>query len=112
MSTWDVLSTILPLFLVVGLLYVALLFIRKNNITIGKNKSKLSQIKIISTQSIMPKKFVSIVKVQDSYLVLGIAENTITLLKELDTVTEENDENENTTKPKFSEILKQNLGMK
>ena len=112
MSTIDILTTILPLFLVVGLLYAALIFVRKNGINFGKNQGKLSQVKVISTQAIMPKKFVSIVKVQDSYLLLGVSENSITLLKELDSIDEDDNENSNNEKPKFSEIFKQNLGLK
>jgi flagellar biosynthetic protein FliO len=111
-STVDIFTTILPLFLIVGLLYAALLFIRKSGLVMGKNQGKISQMKIISTQSIMHKKFVSIVKVQGSYLVLGISENSITLLKELDSLEEENNDTEISVKPKFSEIFKQNLGMK
>ena len=112
MSTVDIFTTILPLFLVVGLLYAALLFIRKSGLVMGKNQGKISQVKVISTQSIMHKKFVSIVKIQDSYLVLGISENSITLLKELDSIDEESNNDQESAKPKFSEILKQNLGMK
>jgi flagellar protein FliO/FliZ len=33
---------------------------------------------------IMPKKFLSVVKVKDKLLILGISENNITLLKEID----------------------------
>ena len=112
MSAVDILTTLLPLFLVVGLLYAALLFIRKSGIVMGKNQSKISQIKVISTQSIMHKKFVSIVKVQNSYLVLGIAENSITLLKELDAIDQDDEGIKVTTKPKFSELFKQSMGMK
>jgi flagellar protein FliO/FliZ len=108
----DILTTILPLFLVVGLLYAALIFVRRNGIKLGTGKGKISPIKVISTQAIMPKKFVSIVKVEDSFLVLGVSENSITLLKELDEINEDNDENESVENPKFSEIFKQNLGLK
>lgn len=112
MSAVDILTTLVPLFLVVGLLYAALLFIRKSGLVLGKGENKISQIKVISTQSIMHKKFVSIVKVQNSYLVLGIAENSVTLLKELDSIGDEINDDESTEKPKFSELLKQNIGMK
>ena len=112
MSTLDIITTILPLFLIVGLLYAALLFIRKSGIVLGKNKNNISQIKVVSTQSIMHKKFISIVKVQNSYLVLGIAENSITLLKELDAIDENKEETEVIEKPKFSELFKKNMGMK
>ncbi len=112
MSVVDVFTTVLPLFLIVGLLYAALWFIRKNGIVVGKNQNKISQLKVISTQSIMHKKFISVVKVQDTYLVLGISENSITLLKELDSLEENNNEDETSTKQTFSEIFKQNLGIK
>jgi len=116
MTLWDIATTILPLILVLGLLYAALLFVRKSGFTVGKNNSRIAPIKVISTQAIMQKKFVSIVKVEDSYLVLGISENSINLLKELDSVKEigkEDDENKNrTSKKSFKEVMKENLGMK
>ncbi|MBU0474900.1 MAG: flagellar biosynthetic protein FliO [Bacteroidetes bacterium] len=112
MGIWDVLTAILPLILIVGLLYATLIFVRKSGFTVGKSQNKMSKIKVISSQAIMNKKFISIVKVQNSYLVLGIAENSITLLKELDSIDEDIDENEVKEKLKFSEVLKQNLGMK
>lgn len=112
MGIGDVLTAILPLILIVLLLYATLIFVRKSGFTVGKNQNKLSRIKIIATQAIMNKKYISIVKVQDSYLVLGVSENSINLLKELDSISEENDENEIQGKLKFSEVLKQNLGMK
>jgi len=112
MSIWDVLIAILPLILILGLLYATLIFVRKTGFTVGKNTNSLSQIRVVSTQAIMHKKLISIVKVQNSYLVLGISENSITLLKELDSINEEINENEQKLKPKFSELLKQNLGIK
>lgn len=112
MSTVDILTTILPLFLIVGLLYAALIFVRRNGIKLGSGKGNISQIKVISTQAIMPKKFVSIVKVENSFLVLGVSENSITLLKELDEFDENKDVVESADKPKFSELFKQNLGLK
>jgi len=111
-STIDILTTILPLFLVVGLLYAALIFVRRNGIKLGSGKNSVSKIKVISTQAIMPKKFVSIVKVENTFLVLGVSENSITLLKELDEIDENIDDENNNEKPKFSELFKQNLGLK
>lgn len=112
MSIVDILTTILPLFLVVGLLYAALFFVRKGGFVLGNKQNEISQLKVISTQSIMHKKYVSIVKVQNSYLVLGISENSINLLKELDSLDEMDEDMQTPVKSKFSEIFKQNLGMK
>lgn len=112
MTVWEMLTTILPLILVLVLLYAALLFVRKSGFVINKNQRKLSQFKVISTQAIMNKKYISIVKVQDSYLVLGISDNSINLLKELDAVEEDKHENDTKGKQTFAEVFKQNLGMK
>jgi len=112
-SIGEVLTAILPMILILVLLYAALIFVRRSGFAIGKNQNKLMQIKVISTQAIMHKKFISIVKVKDSYLVLGVAENSITLLKELDSYNDDNNEEvEHETKAKFSDVFKHNLGIK
>lgn len=112
MSVGEVLTAILPMILILVLLYAALIFVRRSGFSMGKNQNKLSQIRVISTQALMHKKFISIVKVKDSYLVLGVAENSITLLKELDNIDEKDDELKNESKSKFSDVFKQNLGLK
>ncbi len=110
MSFVDILTTILPLILVLGLLYAALVFVRKSGFAFGSKQKKYSKIKVVSTQAIMPKKFVSIVKVKDKYLVLGVSENSINLLKEFDSMDEDSDDDPRDTQ-KFSEVLKNNLGV-
>ena len=112
MSIWDVVTAILPLILVLGLLYAALLFVRKSGFQFGNNQKSISQMKVISTQAIMHKKFISIVKVQNSYLVLGISDNSINLLKELDAINEENITDVDENKKTFAEVFKENLGIK
>jgi len=112
MTIWEMLTTILPLILILGLLYAALLFVRKSGFLLNKNQRKLSQIKVVSTQAIMSKKYISVVKVEGSYLVLGISENSINLLKELDSIEEENSEDNEKEKKTFLEVFKRNLGTK
>jgi len=112
MSIWDVVTAILPLILVLGLLYAALLFVRKSGFQLGKNQKRLSQIKVITTQAIMHKKFISVVKVQDSYLVLGISDNSINLLKELDSIEELDNSEIDENQKSFSEVFKENMGIK
>ena len=112
MTIWDMLVAILPLILVLGLLYAALIFVRKSGYQFGKNANKISQIEVISTQAIMNRKFISIVKVQNSYLVLGVSENSINLLKELDSIDEDIAGDNVTTQQSFSTVFKQNLGIK
>ncbi len=112
MTIWEMLTTILPLILVLGLLYAALIFVRKSGFILNKDQRKLSEIKVISTQAIMSKKYISVVKVQGSFLVLGISDNSINLLKELDSIEEDISEDNEKEKKSFSDIFKQNLGMK
>jgi flagellar protein FliO/FliZ len=61
----------------------------------------------------MPKKFISIVKVDNKLLVLGVSDNSITLLKELESL-EKNDKVQvnDDNKTNFLEILKKNLGIR
>jgi flagellar protein FliO/FliZ len=113
MGFFDIVQAFLPLLLIVGLLYGVLVFIRKYGVSF-KGKQKLSaNIKVISTQMLMPKKFISVVKVEDKYLVLGVSEHSITMLKELNSPVAESLELETEeTQQNFLEILKRNIGLK
>lgn len=64
------------------MLYGLLAFVKKYSFKRGGNA--LLDIKVINNQMIMPKKFLSVVKVKDKFLILGVSETGITLLKEID----------------------------
>ncbi len=90
------------------MLYGLLVFVKKYSFK--RSGKALLDIKVISNQMIMPKKFLSVVKVKDKLLILGISETGITLLKEID--ADENDlMNEAYTNPNqgFAEIFKKFL---
>jgi len=109
-----VLKALFPLVLVIGLLYAVLIFIKRKGITVTGKKSKIFNIDILSTQSIMPKKYISVVKVENKYLVLGISDHSINLLKELD-VDENQIDNavaDETVRNSFFDNLKKNFGMR
>ncbi len=113
MSLFDIIKTVIPLFFIVALMYGVLVFVKKYGIKINGNKTGLVHINLISSQMIMPKKFISVVKVEDKLLVLGISEQSITLLKELN--HPENSSNQNiiiNEKINFLDSLKKNLGLK
>ena len=63
MSFFEIIKLIFPLLIISLMLYGLLL---------------------LSNQMIMPKKFLSVVKVKDKLLILGVSENNINLLKEID----------------------------
>ncbi|MCK9210196.1 MAG: flagellar biosynthetic protein FliO [Ignavibacteriaceae bacterium] len=114
MGFLDVLKALFPLVLVIGLLYAVLIFIKRKGITVTGKRSKIFNIDVLSTQSIMPKKYISVVKVENKYLVLGISEHSINLLKELDIDENQIDEevDNDTIKNNFLDTLKKNFGMK
>ena len=113
MSFLDIIKAVIPLFFIVGLLYGVLLLVKKYGISIKANKSGSVSVNILSSQMIMPKKFISIVKVEDKLLVLGISEHSITLLKELDQPVEPAKQIINyDDKNNFLDMLKKNLGLR
>jgi flagellar protein FliO/FliZ len=113
MSFLDIVKAFIPLLIIVGLLYGVLVLIKKYGTPFKGTKSGLVPIKVLSTQMIMPKKFISIVKVDNKLLVLGVSENSISLLKELERTVEVEDtsyvpKNDNN----LIDILRKNLGLK
>lgn len=82
MSFFEIIKLIFPLLLISLLLYGLLVFVKKYSFKRGGNTIK--NIKVLSNQMIMPKKFLSVVRVKDKLLILGISDNNINLLKELD----------------------------
>jgi flagellar protein FliO/FliZ len=111
MATSDLLMAFLPLLFIVGLLYAAMLFLKKYSFRAKGRDSGILNIRVISNKMIMPKKFISVVKIENKLLVLGISENSMALLKEIDSpavpLEETTSENE---KESFLTILKKNFG--
>lgn len=113
MDFFDVVKMLLPLLIIIGLLYGLLLIVRKYSFSLNKEKAGGVNIKVIGTQMLLPKKFISVVKVKDKLLILGVSEASITLLKEIDSDDYDNyaDESE-VPSSSFTEMIKKNLGMK
>lgn len=114
MTFLGILKAIIPLLLIVGLLYGVLIFVKKYGLSFrGKINQGSPIIKVISTQMIMPKKFISVVRIEENLLVLGISEHSITVLKELESSSiPQNEIIEKFNKENFLSILKKNLGFK
>lgn len=82
MSFFEIIKLIFPLLIISLMLYGLLVFVKKYSFKRGGKT--LQDIKVLSNQMIMPKKFLSVVKVKDKLLILGISENNINLLKEIE----------------------------
>lgn len=113
MSFTDIIKTLLPLLLILGLLFGTLMLIKKYSFSINGKKSKLLKIDVLNNHMILPKKYLSVVRVENKLLLLGVSENGITLLKEYDYVPgSESGETESGFKQTFLDVLKQNIGMR
>jgi flagellar protein FliO/FliZ len=86
MGFFDILGAFVPLIIVVALLYGVLVLVKKYGYNMRGKEYAAIDIKVVSTKMIMPKKFVSVIKVEDKLLVVGICDGSINLLKELDEV--------------------------
>ena len=113
MTFFDIVKSFIPLILIFGLLFGVLILVRKYSFSLGGKKQRSVNVDIVYNQLILPKKYLSLIRVQDKLLVLGISENNITLLKELDYNSfQESETIAKETKPNFVDIFKQNLGIK
>lgn len=113
MSLIDVIKIILPLLFILGLLWGALYLVRKYSFTLPASKNKLLNIKVISSQMLMPKKYITVVKINNSVLLLGVSEHSISLLKELDvTYTDEEIKEHQNQSSGLLDLMKKNLGLK
>jgi len=106
-------KALLPLLLIFALLFGALFFLRKYSFKSKYNNSSLINIKVISNKMIMPKKFISVIRIENKLLVLGLSEHSITVLKELEPPEGSlNDYNKLTEKESFIDLFKKNIGLK
>jgi flagellar protein FliO/FliZ len=80
MNTWDFVKIFLVLILLVGLLYFTLILIKKYFYRTESKHPKLINIRILASQILMPKKFLSVVKIQDKFYILGISEHSVNLI--------------------------------
>ncbi len=113
MSFTDLINAFIPLLIIFGLLYGILIFVKKFSFSPRAKLSKSLSITVISNQMILPKKYISVVKVKDKLFVLGVSDTSINLLKELDyDQSLENEINEDSDKHNFMDLFKRNLTTK
>ena len=112
MSIFDIVQSLLPLVVIIVLLGGVLYLVKKYSYKLNSKKSKALDVDVIYNHLIMPKKYISFVKLQDKVLVLGISESNITLLKEIDYESLDDDFIVEEAKGGFIDILKQNMGMR
>ncbi len=112
MSFFDIIRMLLPLLLITALLGGVLWFVKKYSFQSRVNQSLGIDIKVLSSKMILPKKYISVVKVKDRLLVLGISDSSINLLKEFDVSPEDEITFDTTGKENFMDVLKKNLNFR
>lgn len=114
MGFGDIAQIFFILFVLLGVMYVMLWLVKKYLFTFDRKASKLINISVLSTQVLMPKKYISVVKIRDKVYVLGVSDNSINLLDKQDDFTQdiEDDELAQTNKKNFLDLLKGNMGIK
>ncbi|MCB0729979.1 MAG: flagellar biosynthetic protein FliO [Ignavibacteriae bacterium] len=97
-----------------GFMYGLLYFVKKYLFSFDQKASSDSKVKVISTQTLLPKKFLSVVEFNDNIYLLGISDQSINLIDKLDQAFSENlnQAKTNTEKPNFLQLLKSNMGIK
>ena len=114
MGTWDILKIFLILGAMMGMMYGLLYLVKKYLYSFDKKGTSNSKIKVISTQTILPKKFVSLIKLNNTVYLLGISDQSVNLIDKIDEQILESEEKSNSEIPKqnFLSLLKANMGFK
>lgn len=112
-SFYDVIKVILILAALAGILYGALYVMKKYFYSFQGAKSGQIPMKVLATQSIMPKRYISAVRIMDKVFLIAISDQQITLLDKLDEVPEDllADDSE-IEKLNFMDVFKQSMGKK
>lgn len=113
MSFFDIIKSLFPLVAIILLLFGVLVLVRKYSFSFSGKKFQNLHVDILHNQMIIPKKYLSLIRVKNKVFVLGISENNITLIKEFEYDEQfENEFDGQVSKTNFVDVLKQNLGMK
>ena len=113
MNAWDIIKLILVLLIVIGIMLGILFLMRKYLYSWEKNKPGKLIINVLATQMLMPKRFVSIVKIYDKLFILGISDQSITLLDKIENFKDDiNLEDFSKPQNPFSSFLPKNWRMK
>ncbi|MFZ1290321.1 MAG: flagellar biosynthetic protein FliO [Melioribacteraceae bacterium] len=114
MKTWDIVQIFIILAVMSGIMYGLLFLVKKYLYTFDKKGTNSSRVKIISTQTILPKKFVSVIQFNNNVYLLGVSEQSINLIDKIDENIFVQETTNNSEKPKlnFLNLLKANMGIK
>ena len=114
MNAWDIIQIFIILALMMGIMYAILYFVKKYLYSFdNKNKSN-SKISVISTQTILPKKYVSVIEFNNFTYLIGVSDQCVNLIDKFNSenIVNQSSESENIEKTNFLKLLKSNMGIK
>jgi flagellar biogenesis protein FliO len=113
-NTWDIVQIFLILGLMMGMMYGMLFFAKKYMYSHNSKNNTDSKIQVLSTQTILPKRFVSVIKYNNSVYLLGVSDQSVNLIDKLNSDELEADRTQEILldKPNFLQLLKNNMGIK
>jgi flagellar protein FliO/FliZ len=93
-------------------MYILLYLVKRYLFTFDKKSSGRFKVNVLATQLIMPRKYISLVRIKNKVYLLGVSEQSITLLDKDDSEDYEIDEevNEKLTTANFMDYLKKSMG--
>ena len=96
-----------------GIMYAILYFVKKYLYSFDNNKSN-SKVSIISTQTILPKKYVSVIEFNNCTYLIGVSDQSVNLIDKFNSenIINHVTESENIGKTNFLKLLKSNMGIK
>ncbi|MFH0734150.1 MAG: flagellar biosynthetic protein FliO [bacterium] len=109
---WNILYILFVLAVLTGVMYSLLYLVKKFMYKYENTGNKGINIKVLGVHAILPKKYIAIVKIQDKVYLLGVSENSINVIDELENVDTNEEVEKNKPNTKFIDILKQNMGIK
>lgn len=114
MNYWDIVKVFVILLIMLGVMYLLLYLVKKYLYSFDKKGSNTLKIKVLSTQTILPKKYVSVIEFHDQLYLIGVSDQSINLLDKLDQFIDDlnPDQDVNAEKPNFLKLLKKNMGLR
>ncbi len=104
---------IFVLLIMAGALYGVLYLVKKYLYSFDQNTSTFLNMKVVANFGIAPKKSVTVVRIKDKLYILGVTDQSVSLIDKIDDIAEPEDPGENPSRTNtFLEILKKNMGMK
>lgn len=112
MNFFDIVKIIFVLLLLLGVMFGILWLMKRFIYKFDTKTNNSLGIKVLTTQAILPKKYISLVKFQDRVFLLGISDNSINVIDKIDSEELGLDEIQTAGNPNFMDLLRKSMNRK